>query len=161
MAAGQLSFDFPDSTDADIAQRMTVPQKITIKDVPEETSRKTQNAETIEASGAFDRPNMNMASSNSMAVPERIVINGGFATRRDDFPRELQDDRLPSTGLGAMSTPPRTLTVDNTATAHYPKSRSTNSPRIDSEEAESILKRKAFVDHARFAYARLSFCEYV
>lgn len=149
MAAVPLSFDFPDSVDVDVSQRMRVPQKITLKSVPEESSNRGPTAETtsIEVSEAFDR---NKMSSNPMAVPERIVINGGFAMRKDDFPRELQGDRLPSTGLGSMTTPPRTLTVDNTATAHYPQSRATNSPRnIDPEEMEGPSKRNVHIDNTR------------
>ena len=144
MAAAPLSFDFPDAADVDITQRMKVPQKITVSDVPEENLMKRPNAEAAIA----ETSDQNKMSLKSMAVPERIVINGGFAARKDNFPRELQDDRFPTAGLGAMTTPPRTLTVDNTVTAHYPQSRPANSPRNDLDERST--KRDLRIDNERF-----------
>ena len=104
---------------------MKVPQTNTISDIPEENLMKRLNAEAA-ISETSDQKKMGFKVSRWLYrnVYGHLDKNEGFSpyfsAGKDNFPRELQDDRLPAAGLGAMPTPSRSLTVDNTIKSHYP-----------------------------------------
>lgn len=105
-ANSPLSFDFPDGmVDDDLAQRMRIPQKITVPGDKEEYQ---------------PRGNTGDAMTSSMAIPERIEI-GNFASPNREIPRDLRDQMVNVNSMSSMITPPRTLTVDDTKSAHYPQ----------------------------------------
>ena len=76
-----LSFDFPDGLlDDDVAQKMRIPQKITVAGDEEE----------YPASAATGTLGAAMAPS-MMAIPERIEI-GNFASPTSEIPKDLRDN---------------------------------------------------------------------
>lgn len=91
---------------------MRIPQKITVPGVDEESH---SNAKTNPVDGL-----------GSMAIPDRIEI-GTFSPKNSDIPRDLRDEVVPVNSLSGMITPPRTLTVDDTKSAHYPQARTGSS----------------------------------
>lgn len=108
-----FSFDFPDArVDDDLSLRMRIPQKITVPGVDEESH---SYAKTNPGDGL-----------GSMAIPDRIEI-GTFSPKNSDIPRDLRDEVVPVNSLSGMITPPRTLTVDDTKSAHYPQTRTGSS----------------------------------
>lgn len=112
-----LSFDFTDGLlDDDVAQKMRIPQKITVAGDDEE----------YPASAATGTSGAAMTSS-MMAIPERIEI-GNFASPTSEIPKDLRDNLGSVNSKSSMVTPPRTLTVDDTKSAHYPQRIATAQP---------------------------------
>ena len=106
-------FDFPDArVNDDLSLRMRIPQKITIPGDDEE-SRSPVKTNLRDGSG-------------SMAIPDRIEI-GTFSPKNSDIPKDLRDEVASVNSLSSMITPPRTLTVDDTKSAHYPQARTGSS----------------------------------
>ena len=104
-----FSFDFTDArVDDDLSLRMKIPQKITLPGGDEESH---SNVKTNPGDGL-----------GSMAIADRIEI-GTFSPKNSDIPRDLRDEVVPLNSLSSMITPPRTLTVDDTKSAHYPQTR--------------------------------------
>lgn len=135
-----LSFDFPDgSVDDDLAQRMRIPQKITVPGDEEE----------YHASPARSKPGDGMTSS--MAIPERIEI-GNFASPTSEIPRDLRDQVVNINSMSSMITPPRTLTVDDTKSAHYPqRTGKPPAPTRGSGDRDSRMANVAkFMDDERY-----------
>lgn len=87
---------------------MRIPQKIT---VPGDDDESHSNVKTNPGEGL-----------GSMAIPDRIGI-GTFSPKNSDIPRDLRDEVVSANSLSSMITPPRTLTVDDTKSAHYPQGR--------------------------------------
>lgn len=104
-----FSFDFPNArVDDDLSLKMKIPQKIT---VPGDDDESHSNVKTNPGEGLV-----------SMAIPDRIGI-GTFSPKNSDIPRDLRDEVVSANSLSSMITPPRTLTVDDTKSAHYPQRR--------------------------------------
>ena len=111
-AKAPFPFDFPDGRVDDISLRMKIPQKITIPGDDEE-SHSTIKTNPGDGLG-------------SMAIPDRIEI-GTFSSKNNDIPKDLRDEVASVNSLSSMITPPRTLTVDDTKSAHYPQARTGSS----------------------------------
>ena len=108
-----FSFDFPDArVDDDLSVRMRIPQKITI---PGDEEESPSTVKTNPGDGL-----------GSMAIPDRIEI-GAFSPKNSDIPKDLRDEVVSVNSLSSMITPPRTLTVDDTKSAHYPQTRTGSS----------------------------------
>ena len=137
-ANSPLSFDFTDAlVDDDLAQKMRIPQKITVPGDGEEYASNSVRGNTAEA----------MVSS--MAIPERIEI-GNLASPTSDIPRDLRDNLVNVNSMSSMVTPPRTLTVDDTKSAYYPQRMTAGQPSTvrgySGERASSAAK---FMDDER------------
>ena len=131
-----ISFDSFDGMDDDVAQRMKIPQKITVPGDEEEYPVKRSSGD---------------AMTSSMAIPERIEI-GNFASPNNDFPRDLRDQMVNVNSMSSMITPPRTLTVDDTKSAHYPQRMAVEQPskiRTDRADPRSANASK-FLDDERY-----------
>ena len=100
-----LSFDFPDGMDDNLAHKMKIPQKITVPGDDEENPARTRPGDLM---------------TSSMEIPERIEI-GTLASPNSEIPRDLRDQMAHINSMSSMITPPRTLTVDDTKSAHYPQ----------------------------------------
>lgn len=141
MAGGTVNFsDFIDNQDG-IADLMTMPKTITVEEQEESPPRSHQGSAL---SGGMQ---------DSMTVPERIVINGergGYLASKDEIPREMKDDFMPNMFMGGMSTPPRTLTVDDTMSAHYPNTKSTTKPSVNMMKERRKQDEKRHVDEERY-----------
>ena len=140
MAASPPSFDFPDA-EGFYSDRMHVPRTITIPDVgdehgfsPADANRDPQGPQQF-----------NMTSS--MSIPERIIVNQTFESSAPSSVR-LTDDAapMPIGGMGGMITPPRTLTVDDTSSAYYPRGRPTGNARATNESRTNRDSAAARVD---------------
>ena len=104
-----LAFDFTDGLlDDEVAQKMRIPQKITVAGDEEDPA----SAATGTAGAAM--------TSSMMAIPERIEI-GNFASPKSEIPKDLRGNLGSVHSKSSMVTPPRTLTVDDTKSAHYPQ----------------------------------------
>lgn len=117
--AASPPFDFPDA-DVYYSERMHVPQKITVPDIVNDD---------IHASGADTLAPKRTDMTSSMSIPERIVVNEPFSTPNSNgIPGQLRHDMtvIPGNNMGGMITPPQTLTVDDTASAYYPRVRPDN-----------------------------------
>ena len=108
-----FSFDVPDArVDDDLTLRMKIPQKITI---PGDDEESPSTVKTTPHDGL-----------GSMAIPDRIEI-GTFSPKNSDIPKDLRDEVVSVNSMSSMITPPRTLTVDDTKSAHYPQARTGSS----------------------------------
>ncbi|EDO36292.1 predicted protein [Nematostella vectensis] len=131
MAANQ-ALDFSDfHQEPDITATMRMPETIRVEPEHSDFFYSSQT----NAQGELNR------NTNPMNVPDRIVINGelgAFSGKRDEFPRELKDDFVPNptinTFMGGMITPPRTLTVDDTTSAHYPQGKPAPGKRAEKHQ---------------------------
>ncbi|XP_068706459.1 uncharacterized protein [Montipora foliosa] len=133
--ASPISFDSFDGMDDDVAQRMKIPQKITVPGDEEEYPVKRSSGD---------------AMTSSMAIPERIEI-GNFASPNNDFPRDLRDQMVNVNSMSSMITPPRTLTVDDTKSAHYPQRMAVEQPskiRTDRADPRSANASKFLDDES-------------
>ena len=139
-----LSFDFLDAMgDGDASQRMTIPQKITIPDIAGDNS-------DFHSGSAKSNPMENMASS--MLIPDRIVVNdsvGTFSRADVDVARDFRDQVFCGNTMGGMITPPRTLTVDDTKSAHYPQTRITNRGTMASNDMKLKDDAAKYIDDQR------------
>ncbi|XP_029180391.2 mitochondrial fission factor homolog B-like [Acropora millepora] len=115
-----ISFDsFDGMVDENVAQRMHIPQKITVPGEDEGHSAKPASGDVM---------------SSSMSIPEKIEI-GNFASPNSEVPPELRDHFVHVNSTSNMVTPPRTLTVDDTKSAHYPQRTAVDQLPIRSERA--------------------------
>lgn len=130
-----LSFDFPDGlVDDDVAQRMIIPQKITVSGDEEEQPSVTRSGDIM---------------TSSMSIPERIEI-GNVASPTSEIPRDLRDHLVNGNSMGGMTTPPRTLTVDDTKSAHYPQRMAAGQSSRVRESGESADPRSRTANVAKF-----------
>ena len=104
-ANAPLSFDFSDGMDDNLVHRMTIPQKITVPGDDEENRARSRAGDLM---------------TSSMDIPARIEI-GTFPSPNSEIPRDLRDQMGHVNSMSSMITPPRTLTVDDTKSAHYPQ----------------------------------------
>jgi len=132
--AGAVDFSgFNDNQDG-LADLMTMPKTITVEE-DDNSPPPTQQ-----------RP------GESMTVPDRIIINGdqgGFLHSKDEIPREMKEEFVPNMFLGGMTTPPRTLTVDDTTSAYYPATKSTSKPNVNLKERRLKQDEGHHVDDER------------
>lgn len=124
MAAGTaVDFTGFNDTQDGISDQMTMPKTITVDEQNPDEALNQSQSRSGSAGGILD----------PMTVPDRIVINGdrgGYLASKNDIPRELKEDFVPNSFMGGMSTPPRTLTVDDTTSAYYPHTKSTTKPSV-------------------------------
>lgn len=137
-----ISFDsFDGMVDENVAQRMHIPQKITVPGEDEVYSAKPASGDVM---------------SSSMSIPEKIEI-GHFASPNNDVPRELRDQFVHVNSASNMVTPPRTLTVDDTKSAHYPQRTAVDNPPIRSERTVPHLPNASkMLDDERY-FPRIQF----
>lgn len=135
--AGAVDFSgFTDNQDG-MADLMSMPKTITVEEQEESPPRSQQR------------------SGDVMTVPERIVINGdqgGYLASTNEIPREMKDEFVPNLFMGGMSTPPRTLTVDDTTSAYYPATKSTSKPNVSIKERKTKQDDRTHVDEERLVY---------
>ncbi|XP_022789914.1 uncharacterized protein LOC111329467 [Stylophora pistillata] len=99
-------FDFPDGrVNEDLSRKMRIPQTITVPGGEED--HQSNGPKKIPGDGV------------PMSIPDRIEL--GSYSPKSDIPRDLKDEMVAVNSLSSMITPPRTLTVDDTKSAHYPQ----------------------------------------
>ena len=106
--SSNIPFDFHDGRlDGDLSQKMRIPQTITVQGGDEEY--------------LLNEPKKILSDRVPMSIPDRIEL--GSYSPKSDIPRDLKDEMVAVNSLSSMITPPRTLTVEDTKSAHYPQTR--------------------------------------